>query len=102
MTENERLAKLEKQVDKAVKDIEELCERLAGDNPDRSSRYNTIMEYLLMYGIDSLQLSQALMLSKDAAALSREQGYEIRKADDERFGTVNSYHVDVLDQVFQL
>ena len=109
MTENERLSKLEKRVDEVVKEIEQLCARLSGNDPDpreepvrQKIQYATIIEYMRMYGLDLSTITQAVILSKDAAALSREQGYEIRKADDERFGVVNSYHVDVLNQVFQL
>lgn len=33
--------------------------------------------------------------------LSRENGYEISKIHDERFGSVNVYHVDILKEVFR-
>ena len=109
MTENERLSKLEKRVGGVVKDIVKLYAMLSDkkseprEEPVRQKiQYATIIEYMRMYEIDLPTITQAVILSKYAAAISLEQGYEIRKADDERFGVVNSYHVDVLDQVFQL
>ena len=102
MTENERLSKLEKRVGGVVKDIVQLYAMLSDNKPDQGGVYRTVEQHMQRYGIKQIALAGALMLSKAAAALSREMGYEIRKADDERFGVVNSYHVDVLDQVFQL
>ena len=49
-----------------------------------------------------LGFSEALIIGKSAGRLSREKGYEIRKVDDERWGQVNSYHVDVLKEVFEV
>ena len=105
MTENERLLiMLERMlnVNEVVKDIVKLYAMLSDKKSDQGGVYRTIDQHMHRYGIKQIALANALMLSKEAAALSREQGYEIRKADDERFGFVNSYHVDVLDQVFQL
>ena len=102
MKENDRLSKLEKRVDEIVKEIEELFDRPSRAKQETIEGYSTVIEYMEMYGIDLSDVTQAILISKDAAALSRDQGYEMRKADDERFGVVNSYHVDVLDQVFQL
>lgn len=44
--------------------------------------------------------SDALAIGRLAGKLSRERGFEIRKVDDERYGQVNSYHVDILKEVF--
>ena len=49
-----------------------------------------------------LGFSEALIIGKSAGRLSREKGYEIRKVDDERWGQVNSYHVDILKEVFEV
>ena len=105
MTENERLLiMLERMlnVNEVVKGIAQLYASLSGNKTDPKEGYRTIEQHMQRYGIKQIALANALMLSKEAAVLSREQSYEIRKADDERFGVVNSYHVDVLDQVFQL
>ena len=47
-----------------------------------------------------LAFSDALAIGRLAGKLSRERGFEIRKVDDERYGQVNSYHVDILKEVF--
>jgi hypothetical protein len=47
-----------------------------------------------------LTFSEALSIGRAAGKLSRDKSVEIRKADDERFGEVNSYHIDVLKEVF--
>jgi len=47
-----------------------------------------------------LTFSEALAVGRTAGKLSREKGMEIRKAEDERFGEVNSYHIDILKEVF--
>lgn len=47
-----------------------------------------------------IAFSDALAIGRMAGKLSREKGTEIRKVDDERYGTVNSYHVDILKEVF--
>lgn len=47
-----------------------------------------------------LGFSEALIIGKSAGRLSREKGYDIRKVDDERWGQVNSYHIEVLKEVF--
>jgi len=47
-----------------------------------------------------LTFSEALSIGRAAGKLSRDKSVEIRKADDERFGEVNSYHIDVLREVF--
>ena len=102
MTENERLSKLEKRVGGVVKDIAKLYAMLSDNNPYPREAYSTVIEYMRMYELDLPTITQAVILSKAAAALSREQGYEIRKVDDDRFGVVNLYNLEVLDQVFQL
>ena len=102
MKENERLSKLEKRVSGVVKDIVQLYAILSDKKSEPREGYSTVIEYMREQELDLPTITRAVILSKAAAALSREQGYEIRKVNDERFGVINSYHVDVLDQVFQL
>ena len=42
--------------------------------------------------------SEASRIGKLATKISKEKGFEIRRVDDERYGTVGSYHVSVLDE----
>ena len=102
-----RIDRLESMVEKLVMAVTQIPAQMAqmqGNAPQLEYKqdYYTIKGYAIKIGMPSLAFSDAVKFGKDAAALSRDQGYDIRKADDERFGVVNSYHVDVLDQVFQL
>jgi prophage antirepressor-like protein len=45
-------------------------------------------------------LDEAMKRGRDAARLSNEWGAEISKVPDERFGFVNSYREDVLEEIF--
>lgn len=48
-----------------------------------------------------LDISRANMIGRKAAQLSREYGYDIGKVSDPRYGTVNTYHVDILNKVMK-
>ena len=48
----------------------------------------------------TLTLDEANRKGRDAVKLSREWGVDIGKVKDERFGAVNSYREDVLDEIF--
>ena len=43
----------------------------------------------------------AVRLGRKASAMSRKQGYHIGKEYDAKYGVVNTYHVDVLQEVFR-
>ena len=49
-----------------------------------------------------ISLDDAMKRGRDAARLSNEWGVEIGKVPDERFGVVNSYREDVLEEIFCL
>lgn len=46
--------------------------------------------------------STANGLGRRAAALSKQQGYPVGQVPDAKYGSVGSYHVDVLQQVFEV
>ena len=46
-----------------------------------------------------IDVSRANLLGRKATKLSKEYGYDIGKASDPRYGTVNTYHVDILNMV---
>ena len=48
----------------------------------------------------NITLTEAMQKGRDAVKLSREWGVEIGKVSDERFGEVNSYREDLLDEIF--
>lgn len=64
--------------------------------------YYSIIGYANSVGIKDLTFSEAVRLGKCAGQKSRDQEIEIRKIPDERFGKVNSYRIDVLQEVFSI
>ena len=61
-------------------------------------------EYFTVAGFATIRKQKidvvtANMLGRKAAKLSREYGYDIGKVSDPRFGTVNTYHVDILNKI---
>lgn len=48
------------------------------------------------------QYKNLIKLEKEASKISRELNKEIRKIPDERFGNVNSYHIMVLEKLFEI
>lgn len=46
-----------------------------------------------------IDVCTANLLGRKAAKLSKEYGYDIGKVSDPRYGTVNTYHVDILNKV---
>jgi hypothetical protein len=95
---DDRMARLEGMVEK-------LCNVMAAqiNRPQIEfvQDYYTIKGYASKLGMQ-IAFSDALHLGREAGKVSRERSIEVRKADDERFGQVNSYHTDVLREVFQL
>ena len=60
----------------------------------------TVAGYASLRGI-SLDIKRANLLGRKAAKVSREHGVDIGKAHSAIHGTVNTYHVDVLCEVFE-
>ena len=63
-------------------------------------------EYFTIAGFASIRkqrvdVNRANILGRKAANLSRRLGYDIGKVSDPRFGVVNTYHVDILNDVFR-
>jgi hypothetical protein len=63
--------------------------------------YYTIKAYANLKKIN-MPLSNAKLLGIEASSISRERNIKIGKIPDERFGQVNSYHIEVLEEVFKL
>ena len=49
---------------------------------------------------ERIDVSKAQIIGRKAAQLSKRLGYNIGKVSDPRFGSVNTYHVDILNEVF--
>ena len=61
----------------------------------------TIIGYANLTGIRGVSRDAAARLGRRASAMSRKQGYHIGKEYDAKYGMVNTYHVDVLQEVFR-
>ena len=61
----------------------------------------TIIGYANLMGIRGVSRDVAAGLGRKAAAMSRKQGYHIGKEYNAKYGMVNTYHVDVLQEVFR-
>jgi phage regulator Rha-like protein len=66
----------------------------------------TPAEYFAISGFSGLRgvkidVYEANMLGRKASKLSKEFGYHIGKTHSELFGEVNTYHIDILEKVFE-
>jgi len=68
------------------------------DSLSGASNYCTVRGYCNINGIRISQ-EQAKSLGTKAGKICREKGYKIGKVQDERHGKVNSYPIEVLDEV---
>lgn len=64
------------------------------------SQVFSIMGYARLYH-HALHLQEAIKLGKKARKLSEERGVSIGLVSDPRFGKVNTYHQDILKEVFE-
>ena len=61
----------------------------------------TIIGYANLTGTRGVSRDAAARLGRKASAMSRKKGYHIGKEYDAKYGMVNTYHVDVLQEVFR-
>ena len=66
-----------------------------------NEHHYTIIGYANLTGIRGVSRDAAARLGRRASAMSRKQGYHIGKEYDAKYGMVNTYHVDVLQEVFR-
>ena len=106
-SQDSRIDRLEAMVEKlclAVAEIPQTVRALAQNNVEQiefKQDYYSIKGYASKLG-QQIAFSEAVSFGKEASRLSKEKCFEIRKVEDERFGFVNSYHVEILDEVFSL
>lgn len=63
--------------------------------------YFTVIGYSVWKGLPAIDLKSAAHIGRIASKLSQENGVLIDKVHDPRFGMVNSYHSDILEQAIQ-
>lgn len=64
--------------------------------------YYSILGYMNLMNIDEAKFSEMICYGKEASKISLSMNMQIRKIPDERFGHVNSYHINVLKKVFEI
>lgn len=63
------------------------------------TEYFTIAGYASLRGV-KVDISKANLLGRRGAKLSRQHGIDIGKVSDSKFGQVNTYHLDILKELF--
>lgn len=87
------------QQEQRMNHIEQKVQHLEAKVRTSETDYYTISWYCAIKN-KKVPLSKANLLGKKCAKLSRELDYEIGKVRDQKYGTVNTYHIDILEQVF--
>lgn len=83
-----------------ITQMENDIKRLEAKVTTHNDEYFTIAGYASLRGLN-VDINKANMLGRKASKLSREYGYDISKTKDTRFGMVNTYHTDILKEVFK-
>lgn len=91
--EQERLRLAQREQEKRLLEIE--SKQMTIDK-----HFYTIAGYANLIGFKGISRKLAADVGRKASKLSREGGYEIGKEHDARYGQVNTYHEDVLKEVF--
>lgn len=82
-----------------LKQQEESIKLLRAKIETHPTDYFSIAGYASLRGV-KVDVNVANLLGRKAAELSREYGIEMGKVTDPRFGQVNTYHLDILKEVF--
>ncbi len=90
----------QKQQEKEMASMKNKIKDLEAKVTTHNEDYYTIAGYASLRGL-SVDINKANMLGRKASRLSKEYGYDISRAKDVRFGTVNAYHTDILKEVFK-
>lgn len=90
----------QKEHDKQMLAMQDDIKRLEAKVTTHNDSYFTVAGYASLRGLN-VDINKANMLGRKASKLSREYEYNIGKAKDARYGTVNTYHVDILKEVFK-
>ena len=100
----QRLVEQAKAIKAANARIDKVDERLLDVESRQMTidqHHYTIIGYAKLMGIRGVSRDIAVGLGRKASAMSRKQGYHIGKEYDAKYGVVNTYHVDVLQEVFR-
>lgn len=82
-----------------LQNVEHNVKQLESKITTHDENHYTIAGYASLRGI-KVDVNRANMYGRKASKLSKEYGYDVSKTQDPRFGTVNLYHTDILQEVF--
>jgi len=94
-----QLAQLNVETERKITEQESRIKALEDKQQDGNTGFLTILAYCRMNNIPE-PLKQAQKHGKRAVKLSEKYNILIGKVSDERWGQVNSYHIDVLNELF--
>ena len=100
----QRMVEQAKKIKAANARIDKVDERLLEVESKQMTideHHYTIIGYANLTGIRGVSRDAAARLGRRASAMSRKQDYHIGKEYDAKYGMVNTYHVDVLQEVFR-
>ena len=100
----QRMVEQAKEIKAANARIDKVDERLLEVESKQMTideHHYTIIGYANLTGVRGVGRDVAARLGRKASAMSRKQGYHIGKEYDAKYGMVNTYHVDVLQEVFR-
>lgn len=102
LIEDVLIAQLEamKEVKLKQAEQEESIKQLAAKIETHPKDFFSIAGYASLCGF-RIDISKANLLGRKATKLSRNYGVEMGKVKDPRFGQVNTYHLDILKEVFK-
>lgn len=97
-----KIERLENMVEKLIGLTTALLTNQSQSRLEYKQDYYSIIGYANFKGIADITTSEAKELSIEAKKLSIELEKEIRKIPDERWGHLNSYHITILEKVFEI
>ena len=98
--EQKELKRKQKEIETAQLAQKQQINKIEAKVTDINTDYYTIAGYASLRGAN-IDASYANLLGRKAAKLSRQFSIDINKVHSTIFGTVNSYNVDILKQVFK-
>ena len=84
---------------KLLKDHETRLKEVEAKISTKDESYYTISGFSRLHGL-SMPVGEARRLGKQAKKLSDQLGYTIGSEHDAKYGHINSYHTDILNQIF--
>lgn len=93
---------LDKLIEQEVKqrELENRMTKLEAKSQITVDDYFTISGYCALKSIKGVSLNSANILGRKCSKLSRELEYDIGKIHSQQYGVINTYHIDILEEIF--